>query len=434
MRHRQTFVLRFGDNSCLFRCVLWSALVSILPYCKTRPEADSAETRSISDTCDGEEFTQSVTPAVKVDNGGVKLKSKAALIYYAVDTSEPFMQASVDEEIRALRRSCNPSLPNVNWIVFTNSYYFGDGTSAGSKKFLMCKNGHGGDQVMHFPPSLVSRIEEKRQWIAQPLNNQKNPLKIQVPYPSEVASTFGQYPLAHPDILHDLMDYAGEQFSANTYTPFLHLKSHGSRTIILTGLTAEQTEKKALCQKKTIASKGITLGQIGLGQVGLGQVGLGQVGLGQVGLGQVGLGQVGLGQVGLGVGNPGGLGASGLGEHGLSTANHFGSPSNFVLASIFDVGSTASSPESMYFGFVMLESCDSNVPAQSFTGRLLGLTNKIDAYYSAAGSLWYRNLNWDELFATWSGGHDPTPASLQALLIQKTSQIPNYFMSAAAKP
>jgi len=31
---------------------------------------------------------------------------KSALVYYAVDTEEPFMQAAVDYEVRALRATC----------------------------------------------------------------------------------------------------------------------------------------------------------------------------------------------------------------------------------------------------------------------------------------------------------------------------------------
>jgi hypothetical protein len=424
--------------------------MSFTSACRTIDGEQAADLKSIDDVCTpGTTFTPMQFPAVKVGDGSQPLNQQAVLIYYASDTPEPFMQWTVDEEILALRRSCNSNQPSVNWLAFTNSYYIGDGTPGSGKAFLMCKGGVA--SMVAMPASLVSSIEAKRAWLAG--TSAADPLtlfEIRVPFPSDQGTDFSNYPLAHPDILRQILGFAGQLFPPSTYTPFLHLKSHGSEQMVLTGLTQDQVNDKTQCQNTIIQQKGITAPLVKYGTAGLagvstsqvaqaqpqsagaqgqlGEVGLGEVGLGEVGLGEVGLGEVGLGEVGLGIGT------AGLGVHGLNVSNHFGSPANYVAAALYNAGADTPGQAKMYYGFLMLESCDSNVAAQNLYERIINDTGHIDAFYSAQGTLWYHNLAWDEIFQTWSTGNAVTAKSLQDLLFARAAQINNYFTAPQPGP
>ena len=456
------------------------------------------------------------------------------LIYIAVDTGEPFMKLAVDHELHALRDACQTQDAKVNWIAFVNSHLILTDGGAPAPVFMRCEAGK--YSAAPLPPALTTRLELKRNLYSSGKKCTEGPnplcLRISQPFAADKAAEFRDYPLAHPDIVLDLLEMSREIFSATKFTYFLHIKSHGSEDFLTTGLGPEQVAEKGKCQAGVVAnlyknhpelftqtpaadgttttiappapdsgaepptnaSNGVgtgnaNLGQVGLGQVGLGQVGLGQVGLGQVGLGQVGLGQVGLGQVGLGqvglgqvglgqvglgqvglgqvglgqvglgqvglgqiglgqVGlNAGGTGTGlgkvgglGLGVAGLGATNHYGTQPLIGLLALRWFTTKGTGKEDL--GFVYFESCESRasrllihqsmhcaLPASQnpLTGEFNNVKHML-AYYSAAQSLWYRNLDWDVLFDKWRHGEASVP-SFQKMMIDTTKLVPNYDFS-----
>lgn len=390
------------------------------------------------------------------------------LIYMAVDTDEPFMKLAVDHEVRSLRTACESHDTKVNWIAFVNSLFVTETNGAATPIILRCEAGV--LKTESLPAALNAKIEKERNLYASGkscTDDQSFCLRINQPFLKDKGAEFRRFPLAHPEIVLDLLEYTRSLYPANAFAYVLHIKSHGSENFLTTGLGPEQVKEKSECQAKVIKkyyddhpeqfvpassneSAGtlgqvglgqVGLGQVGLGQVGLGQVGLGQVGLGQVGLGQVGLGQVGLGQVGLGQVGLGNIGGLGLGVAGLGATNHYGSRHVSMLTALQWFTTHGTGDEDV--PFIFFESCESRasrILANQATNCALPpsanpLTNAFNnvqgvyAYYSAAQSLWYRNLDWDLVYATWLDG-PKTTARFQAELVRLSKLIPNYNFTA----
>src|SRR5690606_28408816 len=91
-------------------------------------------------------------------------EKEPVLIYYAVDSEEPFMQTAVDYELRGLREICVEENRNVNWVAFLNSHYVHN-----NKKYLVCKNG----KLRH--RTLSAEIEQIVKTVSDPDFDSANP-------------------------------------------------------------------------------------------------------------------------------------------------------------------------------------------------------------------------------------------------------------------
>jgi len=387
------------------------------------------------------------------------------VVYMAVDTDEPFMKLAVDHEVHSLRKVCTTQNPEVNWIVFLNSLLVATDGSGAAPVIARCDAGIFKQETL--PDEVIRILETKRDLYSTGQKctpNSNTCLRINQPFFSDKGSEFRAFPLAHPDILLDMLMYTRTLYPADRFAYFLHIKSHGSEDFLMTGLSKEAVDEKSKCQAEIIKNHHskhpehfvqvdqnslgqvglgqvglgqVGLGQVGLGQVGLGQVGLGQVGLGQVGLGQVGLGQVGLGQVGLGQVGLGKVGGLGLGAAGLGTSNHYGSRHLTTIMALRWFTTRGTGDEDL--AFVFFESCESrasrmlqhqsqNCAVPSAANPLTSAFNnieKVHAFYSAAQSLWYRNLDWDTLYESWLAG-TKTAGDFQSQLIETSKKIPNF--------
>lgn len=453
---------------------------------------------------------------IKVDTNLSEEQAKQvpALIYYSVDTNEPFMKATVDYEIKKLRQACRTG-NKVNFVVFLNSLYMGE---HGQEKhlFLYCgqplndleRMDELSEERFHvykLPVALVEKLEAKRTLIELGLYSNEDTnerILFQTRYKKELGPVFARFPLAHPDFFYDLIEETRRSiFSKDKgFLPFLHLKSHGSRFSLLTGLTESQEIGKNSCQEKImnashsymkdwwsmVQSKGVgltrppenrflispfakvsdevtvdsdfsvecdeTCDAFGLAE-GTWRYDDGRLG-NSGGLNPEGNGlnvEINGLNVELNGLNPegnslnvsrNGLSTSDFGLGGFETSlgvsyddidgnvpglkieNSFGTPylkMNQILS--FMTYQRPGSPQvNNPFGFIMFESCESQVSGK---GTLFDYTKanltEVKGFYSAEGTLWYRNINWHYLLLAADGnaGH------LQKLLVAATLGITN---------
>jgi hypothetical protein len=231
------------------------------------------------------------------------------------------------------------------------------------------------------------------------------------------------YPLAHPDFLYSLIDFLISEetlFPTRAYLPLLNLKSHGSDQTVLSGLYSCQINAKSKSQneiiskslnkkeQKTLNSLSNTASHLNNVDQVLEKLNLGtKAGLGR----ESSLGQ----ESNLGRESSLGTAYFSLGtDDGLGTDFAFGLyhvALNAVLNDLFN------KKNNRYLGFLMLESCD--------TIRNIGFNHanqdNILGIYSAKYSLWYRNLNWWEIFKESEGSVIKLLGSIE----ESTSKIIN---------
>lgn len=349
------------------------------------------------------------------------------LIYYAIDSSEAFMQYSVRYEVAKLQQSCK-SNPKVHFVAFLNSLYVKENS------FIFCKNQKLSKINLKEFPELDSSLKTKRKFIRTGDHTDENmgPLKYRVLYFKETNKPFWNYPLAHPDFLYDLVNlvttnpnlFPNEKFSA-----FLNLKSHGSEDNVLSGMHDCQRKAKELSAntllKKLLPKEEIKLlkkldtpdkveahikqyesiiSKIDLGdKPGIGEF-KNNATLGNERLGNERLGNERLAIMGNGLGVGEGLGA----EYAFGTIQI---ALGWVLDDLFKADSDRS------LAFLMLEACDTNRDPEFFHAYL----PNIFGYYTARKSLWYRNLNWWEILEKADG----TTVKVLEILREETPKIPN---------
>lgn len=318
------------------------------------------------------------------------------LIYYVVDSAEPFMKHSVFFESANLIKKCSDGI-NINFALILNSLY------TERNQIIVCK-----DKALRFInlsdfPAIDSNLLLKREHIKNGDHtlNDRGPMKYLVKYENSINETFYKYPLAHPDFLHDLLNFIQTEktlFAKSKYMPFVHLKSHGSEKTILSGLHNCQLEAKTRAQRDQMnkilnksdrsflneinsvedALKNLEEFDIVISKLGLG-TNAGTVG--NLNLGNYNLGNYNLGSV------------AGLGEtYGLGADLSFGLY-HVTLNAVFD---DLYAKNKQLIGFLMLESCESRRDS-TFT---LIYMKSIQGYYSASQSLWYRNFDWWNLLQT----------------------------------
>lgn len=347
------------------------------------------------------------------------------LIYYAIDTEEPFMQLTVKYELAELRKSCEAS-EKVNFAALLNSAYVDRNT------IIICKNKVYQEVKLSNFPAIDTSLNAKRRYIGEG-NHSSTELGIMsflVRYHEINNDVFYDFPLAHPDFVHDLISFVSTEeslFPSEKYMPFLNLKSHGSKKHVLSGLHSCQINAKTKSQN-AIMEKVLTederlflktasfyhhlgyarkaLDKLALG-ASIGSMKnntLGDYSLGDYSLGDYSLGDYSLGDAMAGLGANEGLGSQfsfGLYHAALST----------VLHRLFNDNNE------IFLGFVMLESCDTN---RNVSFHHEHLTHVL-GIYSAQKSLWYRNLNWWTLMESADG----SSIKLTQLLSEKSAEIPN---------
>ncbi|HAZ12193.1 MAG: hypothetical protein A2X86_03060 [Bdellovibrionales bacterium GWA2_49_15] len=429
-------------NFRLLYCLVALASTNLLASTRTCDPSGSVQTAKI-DICYINPIVQTNTsddlPKCHDNPTPLKQKSNLAapekkpfLFYYVLDSKEPFMQASVDYELKKLRQNC---IPGVNWVAVINGHYMDDAIKGQPFQLTFCKEGI--VERRPLPLELFYSLETKRKSIARGLPDEERHLfRFLLRIPPQAAGAFSHFPLAHPEFFVLLFEHVrGEIFPPGEFTPFIHTKSHGSVEMTLTGLTETSTEEKRACQLRTLdehrpalrvedilASAGSIVG-LGTIQDDLDEIFRGSS-LGaknqnpSSGLGENQLGENQLG-VQEGVGGPNGLGTT----TGLQAENKFG----LFHTSLGQMMGylTRISPYKSEIAFWMLESCESGInEKQSVAHAQIGIQG-LKAIYSASGSLWYRNLDWHEMLKS-SG---KSSGQLQERVLEETSLIPNYIFS-----
>lgn len=351
-----------------------------------------------------------------------------ALIYYAVDSAEPFMQLAIDYEIRQLRAACEAHA-TTNWIIILNS------AVVAHRAFEVCRAGRFEERVVDY-----SSIDLALSYASDPdFQLELHPLALR--FPPEASDAFkhfnryyATYPLTNADVLFNLMaTVATDVFPAAAYELFLQVKAHGSPLLAATAPDAEALTQKQVHQRhswQNLVAAGVTsetLVELTPGSAGVGR----EPPMARALLDRIGLGAITALQDDA-ASNPErlplvhGLGRYFLGIDARSDRNYFGI-SGETLAKV----SRALSDELMLdaaFAFLFFETCDSRIQAESTLAlnEALRFSSRLAAYYSAAGSLWFRNLDWDVLFEDLSAR--PTAAHLQDLLMVATARVPNFIV------
>ena len=80
----------------------------------------------------------------------------------------------------------------------------------------------------------------------------------------------------------------------------------------------------------------------------------------------------------------------------------------------------------------MFESCETNIQKKVLLNDYTKTLANLRSYYTAQGSLWYRNLNWHELLlgaakAKLNNQSISQSGLLQELVLKQTLSIPNYI-------
>lgn len=358
------------------------------------------------------------------------------LIYYAIDSSEPFMQYSVKYEIAKLRQACEKS-EKVNFVAILNSLY------VDKNEFIVCKNKTYRHVNLNAFKELDQSLKAKRVYLLEGDHTKELPgkMKYLVRYKQVVNEAFYNFPLAHPDFLFDLIHLVKNEkslFHVDEYMPFLNLKSHGSRQNVLSGLHECQIQAKTMSQKAYLdklqekllltSSERYMLDQknysfilpqvekvlekLALGEsfgVGgkdsLGREFMGKEFMGKEFMGKEFMGKEFMGDAIAGLGNSEGMGA----DYSFGTYHIALSSVLIHLFNDFDIPTKAEEDKARFLGFVMLESCDTNRNVK-FHQEALEL---VLGSYSAKHSLWYRNLNWWSILEEANGSTEEMVRRLQ---------------------
>jgi hypothetical protein len=113
------------------------------------------------------------------------------------------------------------------------------------------------------------------------------------------------------------------------------------------------------------------------------------------------------------------IGADGLGISGLGANVHFGTP-HAAMAEVFD----SLRDSGMRFNFVIFESCESQVDKSDKLKSQLR-SQAIDGYYSANGSLWYRNYDWYDILPRVSRASEQGRLATK-ILASWSKEVPTY--------
>lgn len=405
-------MLRLTTQNCYACCVILGVLVTGMAA--AIPESQPAETT----------FTDPVVLDLSQDT-----RRTPALLYYVVDSEDPFMQMAVDYEMQQLKSACRQGGP-INWLAVINSAILKD------RYVAFCKDGHYGNQ--RITDSGFERTFASVSAVGQgPANGT---LKFPVSVTAEnrpYLPLYAHYPMAHPDLFLKVLEMTKEAFfPADQYDLFVHAKAHGSNHLMMTGLTPETLARKVTNQTAfwtSVNSSEAPLPGFALGDAGRSE------GITQPPkfLRQAGLGEA-LGQAGLDANPPGstpsdsrsvplvdGLGQFLMGIGNAQINNYFGIwPMSLQKVLAYLKAGQSADRSGSPLAFLLIESCDSSIyQSDEQASSLYGLM-PLGGFYSATGSLWYRNIDWDIIFDAWKT--DPSSAHMINILANWTKKIPNY--------
>lgn len=113
----------------------------------------------------------------------------------------------------------------------------------------------------------------------------------------------------------------------------------------------------------------------------------------------------------------------GLGVGNIYLGNHIGITPAQIITKVYDTG------------FLFLEACDANLGSTEFQNIKFEKPVGFSAMYSAQGSLWYRNIDWDLIFNEL--GKEKTisyhSSLMQYLIIDVTKSVKNYVYTDSKK-
>jgi hypothetical protein len=182
----------------------------------------------------GNEPTKVITVNPLIEMNPVSDHPDSVLVYYALDTGEPFMRMAVAYEVRSLAATCH-RLP-VNWVVVLNSVI-----ASHDPRILVCRRGVMRWQQVPELDSLTPVLVALRdtQLTSGLIGYKRNTLWGEQP-----PAFFGRYPLAHHEVLGRILAAVASLFPEDQFGFFVHFKSHGSTGFVLTGLSDELEQKK----------------------------------------------------------------------------------------------------------------------------------------------------------------------------------------------
>lgn len=306
--------------------------------------------------------------------------ARRALLYYAVDTAEPFMQKAVEHELSQLRSVCGQSV--AEWMAFVNSRF---------PQFEWCRLGQIRTVSASFlPDGLLERI-------ADPTSdyNQRSPYALA--HSKDLNPLYQTYPMTHPEVFERVVRFAAEHYEDRAGL-VVHVKSHGSDVASITGLTAAQVEQKTIAQQRAMRLAGPD-GDLFLGDVGRGRK---------------------LEELTESLSNENGALGSELadieqGFTGLGAASSFGTEKRHLLAMYEDFLHEPA------VHFLITESCHGGM-------SLFDNRQHVNAF-GTSGSLWYRNLDWDVLLA--ESGIDG--ARFTTNLTQWLAEVPSFVPASTGR-
>ena len=310
------------------------------------------------------------------------------------------------------------------------------------REVTVCRDGHLDDRQLD-----LTGLEDKLHFLSTlPADGRINAATLsfpsyQTPQNAEFQPLFATYPLAHPDILHDLLLHVGTViFPAHDFDLFLHFKGHGSAALVLTGpdpaTIVAKTERQRQAWAAAMAERGstLTLPELTLGQAGRSKTPPAPIDV----LDEIGLGRA----AGLpDDAGPGarllplvqGLGINFLGEEERTPDNYFGLSAANMMRVFQNLNAELGGRDEhlsgrQMFSFAIVESCDSQILGVPALRNAFELGRApFAALYSASGALWFRNLDWDVIFSQLVAG-ETSSSQLQAALLQKTAEMRNYHV------
>lgn len=427
------------------------------------------------------EVTFNLLDEVKKNNWDLTLKGmetrRPYVLYYAVDSDnrEPFMKSAIDHETDQLRNSCNGK-KHQNWMIVRNS----DFIKGGYVEY--CLGGRISKKYVNFATMIFEKFIKYNRKNFPIKCYDKNPLydcklgynykmnhlettfnsailniKKELNLPSDnvipeynLMEMYHKFPISMKLYFLAFLNESVNPFSKSEFVPIVHIKSHGHIDYAITGLTDRQIKTKwdkqlQMLKKKDPYQIGLTspipkfknkvygiLKNLGFDYSQQISLNLSQdetecSGLSvasSISIDEQGQYMSATSDSGLSVGN------LFLGNHiGLTPNDIFevisGAFNNERMNSIYSSDFTLDSKLENKSIFMFVEACDAEMGGARWPLNSNKIKQQIPAIYSADGSMWYRNLDWDVIFNVldYESNEKLHATILQSLLIELTKDI-----------
>jgi hypothetical protein len=313
---------------------------------------------------------------------------KPAIIYFTVDTDEPFMKITIDKEVADLKNTCNLNY-RANWIIIIGSRV-GTQIKKGEKiTFEVCKNGN------------LQNVEVETK-LQDEINNILKDRTSQPLYKNIISVPLADYSISEL-ILTEILNNV---FDKNSYNMFFQIKGHGSAThaLLLPSMkiiSAKTDEQIQIISRLTKDTNIDFLNLLKTSNIGEGHLqSLFNLINGQHGALSYNYSNV-LIQQDLGLARDPDL--SIYIDPKATQAEQFYGITNIELKELFYKLSGTAYASLDKIAFVFHEAC--NLP---FRSDISQIKNDFPAgtYYRATGQLGYHNINWKDLAKYFQNGHD----------------------------